>query len=502
MKNKLAKNTMFLYVRMFFVMVINFYISRIVLSLLGVVDYGIYNVVGGFVAIFSMFSNSISASISRFLTIEIGKNDLNSRIKIFSNAKTIHLILAFILLIIGEIFGLWFLNNKMNIPIHRLDAANFVFHISIVTFFFNLIIIPYKAIIIAYEKMGLFAIIGIVEVCLNLFVVLIIQFLSFDSLILYAFFLFIVSVFIRGCYIFYSKKNFIEANCSYGIDKNTLKELGAFAGWNFIGSTSTVMSTQGLNVLLNIFEGPVINAARGISIQVNNAVASFSNNFMLAINPQITKRYAVNNLNEMKNLIFQGSKYSAFLLIFIILPILLNTEPLLNFWLREVPDNTVSFTKLILIYVLVESISYPLITGMLATGNIRKYQITVGLILLLNFPVTYILLYYDFTPKVAFIVPIIVSHFCLLVRVFMLSKAIHFSKFVFFKSVYLKIFLVFIVSLKISQELKYEFFYRDQFLDIFINSALSVITVFFSIYIFGLTSIEKIYLKSKIKSLF
>ncbi len=443
---RIVLNTLLLYVRMFFTMGVSLYTSRIVLNVLGVEDFGIYNVVGGVVAMFSIVSGSLSAAISRFITFELGKENQERLKKIFSSAVIIQIALALIICFLAETVGVWFLNHKMNIPPDRMIAANWVLQCSTLTFMINLISIPYNAAIIAHERMKAFAYVSILEVSLKLAIVFTLYISVFDKLITYSILLLIVAAIIRLVYGIYCRKHFAECTLHLAYDKAVLKELTSFAGWNFIGSSSAILRDQGVNIAINLFCGPAANAARGISLQVNSAIQSFVTNFMTALNPQITKSYAAGNKEYMMNLIFQGARFSFFLLLLLSLPIIIEANSILTIWLGVVPAHTLGFVRLVLIYTMIESISGPLITAMLAHGKIKTYQIIVGGLQMINFPVSYALLYWGVVPEITMVVAIIISHCCLIARLLLLRNMIGISAKSYFKKVYANIILVSILS--------------------------------------------------------
>ncbi|MBM6674805.1 oligosaccharide flippase family protein [Marseilla massiliensis] len=446
---RIAKNTLLLYLRMLFLMLVTLYTSRIILNVLGVEDYGIYNVVGGVVAMFSVISGSLSAAISRFITYELGKGDKRRLVKIFSTSVNIQFGLSLIIVLLAETIGLWFLNYKMNIPDERMTAANWVLQFSILTFIVNLISVPYNACIIAHERMSAFAYISILEAISKLGIAFFIKISPIDRLIFYSLLICFVSILIRFTYSWYCKKNFSECHYHMILNKSLLKEMSSFASWNFIGSAAGILRTQGINVVLNLFFTTAVNAARGISVQVNTAVTSFVNNFMTALNPQITKSYACGDFIYMNKLIYQGSRLSFYLLLFLSLPIIIETETILTLWLNIVPKHTIIFVQLILIFAMCEAISGPLITAMLATGDIKKYQIIVGGTNLLNLPISYFLFrFYDFTdfPEIALVVAIILSVICLFQRLWLLKKMINLDYISFLTQVILNVALVALVS--------------------------------------------------------
>ena len=303
---RIAKNTLMLYVRMLFGMLVSLYTSRVVLQALGVEDYGIYNVVGGVVAMFSLLSGSLSAAVSRFLTFELGRNDLVRLRKVFSSALCVHALLALVVLVLSETLGLWFLNCQMNIPADRMIAANWVFQFSLFSFLLGLFSVPYNASIISHERMGIFAFVGIGDTLLQLGIVLFIAFggICSDKLIVYASLLVVKGMLFQLFYFYYCRKSFKECRFRLSLDKPLLKEMTGFAGWNFIGASSAILRDQGGNILLNLFYGPALNAARGVANQVSNAIGLFVGNFMIALNPQITKSYAAAEYGYMFSLIF------------------------------------------------------------------------------------------------------------------------------------------------------------------------------------------------------
>ncbi len=443
---RVAKNTLLLYFRMFITMAVSLYTSRIVLNTLGVDDFGIYNVVGGVVAMFSLLSGSLSASVSRFLTFELGKGNTNQLRKIFSTSIVIHVALALVVLILAESIGIWFLNTKMNIPESRIVAANWVMQFSIFTFVVNIISVPYNATIIAHEHMKAFAYISIVEVLLKLAVVYLLYVLLFDKLIIYSLMIFAVALIIRIIYGIYCKSNFEECKLKFSFDKQILKEMTGFAGWNFIGASAGVMRNEGVNVALNLFCGPAVNAARGISFQVSAAINAFVTNFMTALNPQITKSYASGDHKYSLTLVYQGARLSFYMLLLLSLPIIFEAEQVLTIWLKIVPAHTVNFVRLVLLFTLTETLSRTMITAMLATGNIRNYQIIVGGLQLMNFPFSYLLLKIGLLPEITMIVSIVISICCLIARLVMLKGMIDISIRYFARNVMGNVLVVSILS--------------------------------------------------------
>lgn len=448
---RIAKNTIMLYIRMLFGMLVSLYTSRVVLQTLGVEDYGIYNVVGGVVAMFSVISSSLSSSVSRFLTFELGRGDMDRLKKVFSTSVSIHIILVIIILLLAETVGVWFLNNKMTIPDNRLFAANWVFHASVLSFMFSLLSVPYNASIIAHEHMNIFAYIGIGDILLRLFVVLFIAYSPWvgDKLITYSLLLVTVSISIQIFYMFYCRSHFMECRSRVYFYRNIFKEMGSFAFWNFIGCTAGLLKDQGVNILLNIFIGPVVNAARGIATTVNNAITSFANNFMTALNPQITKSYASGDYDYMNGLIERGSRFSFYIMLVFILPVMFETEFILNIWLGTYPKYTVDFVRFTLVLSAIDILSNTLINLQAATGKIRNYQLVVGGMLMMNFPLSYLCLKLCFSPVSVYIVAIVVAVCCLILRLWFLRRMVEkFSMSLFLRNVSVNVLkVVFVASI-------------------------------------------------------
>lgn len=443
---RIAKNTLLLYGRMVLMMVIGLYTSRVIINALGVEDYGIYGVVGGVVSMFSIISGSLNAAISRFITFELGKGNKDRLNKVFSTAINVQVILGIIITIILETLGFWFLNNKMIIPAERIVAANWVFQFSVITFLINLISVPYCASIIANEKMSAFAYISIFDAITRLVVSFVIILNPFDRLVYYGLLLLLFAFGVQCIYIFYCKKHFSECNYKYIQDKSLIKEMFGFAGWNFIGASSAVLRDQGGNMIINLFFGPSVNAARGVAMSVNSAINGFVSNFQTALNPQITKTYASGEHEYMFKLIFQGSRLSYYILLLLALPIIFTAPYLLQLWLGLVPDHASNFAQLILVYTLSESLSGPLMTVMLATGNIKNYQLVVGGIQLLNLPFYYVVLKHGYPPESVFVVMIVLSIISELARLAMLRNMINLPVRAFLKEVYYNVIIVTIIA--------------------------------------------------------
>lgn len=495
---RIAKNTLMLYVRMLFGMLVSLYTSRVVLQALGVEDYGIYNVVGGVVAMFSMISNSLSSSVSRFLTFELGKGNLEGLKRVFSTSLSIHVALVLVIVLLSETLGLWFLNTHMTIPENRLYAANWVFQASVLTFVINLLSVPFSASIVSHERMSAFAYIGILDIMLRLLIVLFIAYSgwNFDRLIIYSLLLVGVVCIMQAIYWNYCTRNFEECKFGLSFDVNYWKEMSSFAGWNFIGCTAGLLKDQGVNILLNLFIGPIINAARGIANTVNNVLASFSGNFMTALNPQITKSYAAGDYDYMFSLVERGSRFSYYILLLFALPMLFETEFVLTLWLKHYPEHTVNFVRLILIVSMCDILSNTLINLQVATGKIRNYQLVVGGMLLMNFPLSYFCLKMGLSPESTLIVALIVAVCCLFLRLFFLRKMVGLSMKRYLCKVCGNVLLVTLVATIIPALL----FFRmsDGWVRFLIICIISILITITSIYWIGCNANERNFIREKV----
>lgn len=494
---RIAKNTLMLYVRMLFGMLVSLYTSRVVLQALGVEDYGIYNVVGGFVAMFSMISTSLSSSVSRFLTFELGRGDMEQLKKVFSTSLCIHLVLAGIVFLVAESVGVWFLNTQMTIPADRLYAANWVFQASLVAFMFSLFSVPYNASIVAHERMTVFAYFGILDIILRLFIILFVAYapFHFDRLIVYSLLLVVLGICMQAVYWIYCRRHFEECRLQFRFYHETWKAMSAFAGWNFIGCTAGLLKDQGVNILLNLFIGPVINAARAIAGSVNNVLSSFASNFMTALNPQITKSYAAGDYSYMFSLVERGSRFSYYILLVFALPVLFETEFVLTLWLKNYPEHTVNFVRLVLLVTMCDILSNTLINLQLATGKLRNYQLAVGGMYLMNFPLSYLCLKLEYPPESVLIVALIVAVCCLFLRLVFLRKMVGLPVRRYLYKVCGNVLLVSVSALLLPLFVTLEM--PDGFLRFFAVSILSVVCTLSSIYWIGCTAHERNFLREK-----
>ena len=443
---RIAKNTRLRYVRMLFGMLVSLFTSRVILQTLGVEDYGVYNVVGGVITMFTFLNSAMSSATSRYITFEIGKGNMEQLKKVFSTALQIHAAIALLIVTLGETVGLWFLMNELVIPDGRMEAAMWVYQCSIVTAVVTIMSVPYNADIIAHEKMSAFAYISVLEIILKLAIVYLLVVLPFDKLKVYAVLVLMVGLLIRYIYTRYCHKHFEESHYIHRIDKPLLKEMSSFAGWSFWGNLAAILYSQGLNMMLNIFFGPVVNAARGIATQIQSVVTQFVTNFQMALNPQITKTYASGEMDKMHSLMFRSARFSFMLLFFLSLPIMLETNYILTLWLGIVPENTVIFARIIIAISLIYTIANPCVIANQATGKVKVYQAVVGGLLLLILPISYIVLKMGAPAYSVFIVHFCVESVAQFARMYMLRNMIDLPLLSYVKNIYLPIMGVVLLS--------------------------------------------------------
>lgn len=418
----IAKNTLFLYIRTIFMLALNLYTSRVMLNALGVENYGVINVIVGFVSMFSLISGSLSSACQRFITFELGKEKGNIR-QVFSSSLLIHLFLALSILIILEIVGLFFIDNILNLPNNKQLEIHLLFQCSIISFVINLINVPYNALIVAHEKMKAFAYISIFEATLRLLTVLIIFYIRNNELIYYAVFTLLSSLIIRIIYLIYAKLS-LGKECKFQkiSSRESFVNISKFASWAFLGNTATILSNQGVNMILNIFMGVTLNAARGIASQVESAVNQFTGSFTTAINPQITKSLAQNKEIRTTELLDIGIRMSFFLIMIITVPIIIATGDILNIWLGVYPEYTIPFVRLTLLSAIVQTTSSPLMTAIYATGKIKYYQIVVGGLVLMNLPICYFSLKLGYSPINIYIISTIIYIIAFIIRIYFLNN--------------------------------------------------------------------------------
>lgn len=496
---RIAKNTLLLYFRMLLMMFVTLFTSRVVLDKLGVTDYGIYNVVGGVVAMLGFLNSSMSNAVQRYLSFEIGKNNKAGVNRIFNVSLLAHAGIAVFVFVVMEIVGVWYLNTHMNIPAERMDAANWVLQCSIFTTLFTIVQVPYNAIIISKEQMGIYAYISILEVVLKLLVVYMLAIGNFDKLKLYSVLIMVVTIGIVMIYRFYCTRKYKEVKFKFIKDWNLLKQIVGFASWNMLGELAWVFTGQGVNIILNSFFGPVVNAARGLAEQVNGAVNRFVANFQTAVNPQLIKNYASDQLGEMKTLLFRSTRFSYYLLLALSLPIILKMDFILHLWLKEVPDYTTGFCQLVLVSSLVSTLSNLLAQVARAYGKIRNYQIIVSIFLFLNFPLSYIVLKLGCSPLSTMCANIGINVMLLFVRLRLTNRMIQMTYGSFIRNVLFPIIIVTAVALVIP--LGVYFILDNSIISFIIVALVSFLSVGVSTYALGMNANERLYILAAISKI-
>lgn len=501
---RIARNTLLLYFRMLITMCVGLYTSRVVLNALGVEDYGIYNVVGGVVAMFSILSASLSAAISRFITFELGKGDLEKLKRIFCTSVNIQIILIGIVVILMETIGIWFLNCKMVIPEERLTAANWVFQFSVVTFSLNLLSAPYNAVIIAHEKMSVFAYISIIDCILKLIVTLIIAYNPFDRLVYYGLLIMICGLINRSMYAIYSKRNFEEASYKLVFDRGLMKEMFGFAGWNMLGTGAYVFNTQGVNLVTNIFFGVTTNAARAVSTQAEAAIKQFVTNFTMALNPQITKSYAAGDMNYLYNLVCKGSKFSYLIMLFFAVPFMFEAEVIMQLWLKNYPPEAPLFLRLSLFGTMIDLLGNSPAVAAWATGNIKRYYIFVSVVGSLVFPISWLAFALGMPAYISYVVFLIIYVAVLFTKLYIIKGLMNFPVRKYYKEVLIVVVYTTLAAFVIPGIVRY---YMPQGL-IYSMSMIFIcfVSVGLSIYVLGLSTSERNKIKNvvieKIKNVY
>lgn len=484
----IVKNTILLYARMLIVLLVSLYISRILLQSLGVEGYGIYNVVGGITTLFSFMTAAMSIATQRFLTFELGKGNVIQMQEIYCVSLLIHVIIICLFLVLSETLGLWILYDFIDIPPEKENVAFGVYQFAILTMCVNICVIPFNATIITYEKMAVYAIISIIDIVLKLLVAFSIQYASCEKISFYAAMLLLESIVVLLINYLYCKKHFEIIQFRFKLAKNRFlfKQLFSFTGWNFLGQSSMAFSNQGINIVLNMFFGVAINAAMGITMQVNGALMNLIYNFQTAFRPQLTKLYAQNAKDDIQFLIYFATKVSFFLLFIVMLPLVFNINYVLELWLGEVPLHTSKFCVLMLIYSLTEAITGPLFITINASGKIRTYQIYVSIILVLNIILSYILLNFGYAPEIVFYVKILINIFLLIYRVYYCNTMISINVRKYVNTVLLKLLSATVMPVLIMLIL------NERYISSFIPSILTAISlVTISMYYIGLNKNER-----------
>lgn len=495
---RIAKNTLMLYFRQILIMVVSLYTVRVVLNTLGAEDYGIYNVVAGVVTMFSFLSNSMATASQRYFSFALGQNDSENLKKYFSMSFTIYCLIAFFVLVLAETVGLWFVTQKLVIPVDRQNAAFWIYQASVFSMIFTILTAPFMASIIAHEDMNIYAYVSIIEVVLKLGIVFLLPLFAIDKLIFYGLLMAGVVFINTAIYRTICVKKYVECKFSFFWEKSLFKELVSYTGWNMFGSAVGVFKNQIVNIILNQFFNPVVNAARGIAAQVNSAVNSFAQNFSTAVRPQIIKNYASGEKEKMLQLMFRSCK-ATFLLMFVFaLPLILEMPYVLKLWLKNVPEYAVLFTILALLDALIDTISYPIMAAAQATGKIKLYQAVVGGVLLINAPIAFVVLKLGAPAFSVFIVSISVTSLAFIVRLCILKKLINFS----FWNFIWKVFIPIICCAGLAYIIPY--FVRNMldssFIRLCVTIVVSVICVALSGYFVALSKVERQWIVGIVKS--
>jgi hypothetical protein len=452
--SRIAKNTLLLYLRMLLTLMVSLYASRIILQTLGVSDYGLYNVVGGIVTMFTFLSATLSSGTQRFLSFALGEGDIEKMKSVFSTVSYLHVFIAVIVFVVSEVVGFWLLYHQMQIPEDRMNAAVWVFQFSIITTMVAIIQVPYMSSLIAHEKMDIYAWVSVYDAVMKLLIVYLIQIIDTDKLILYAFLYFLVHVSTTLIYMFYCRWKYTECRMFRGLNKDIFREIASFSGWNVFGCAGAVLQGPGVNILLNMFFGTVVNAARGIAFQANGLILQFVSSFQTAVNPQIVKLYASGQIDKMIHLVINSSKMTAFLILLIAVPLFVEVEFVLNIWLGQYPDYTPIFLRIIIIQAFIQAITRPVVMALHAVGKMKTLNLTVGLVLLLSLPISYILLFIGLSPVSIFWVNVLPWVVELFIELLLLNKYIDFPFWGFYKKVYGTVFPLAVLMLIIPFVIK------------------------------------------------
>ena len=504
-KSRIAKNTALLYFRMLLIMLITLYTTRVVLSVLGVQDYGTYDAIAGVVAMFAFLNSSMAQASQRFFALELGRENHTKLKQVFSVNVLIFIGLALIIFLLAETAGLWYFTHKINIPAERMAAAAWVYQFAILTFMTSIITTPFLAIITAREKMNVYAYLSILEVVFKLAIVFLLLYFPFDKLKLYAILVFAVQLLISSTYITYSCSKFPECRIKYYGNPVMFKEVFSFAGWNLYGVMAVTVRTQGIKLILNYFFGVLVNSAQALAYQVYTALIRFTDSFFTAVRPQIIKSYSVDNEDksgEMMKLVFQSSKFCFYLILVLSIPVLIETPSILSIWLKRiVPDHTVVFTRLMIVNAIIESLAYPLITSIQATGKIKLYQLVTGTVTLLIIPVSYLFFKWGYPPQTIIWVMITITVIAHISRLYFMKTMLQMKFLSYFNQVIFPVSAVTVLAFVLP--LFYSYYVNPSFLRIVGVAVVTLISSAVIIYFTGLTKQEreglKRFLFSKIK---
>ena len=499
--NRIAKNTVMLYIRMLLIMVISLYTARIILKILGAEDFGVYNVVAGVVAMFGFFNSAMTMATQRFLNVEMGKNTGNLN-RTFTMAVNIHSIVALIVLFLSETIGIYLVNYVLNIPENRINAANWIFQFAILCACITIVQVPYNSLIYAREQMNVYALVSIGEATLKLLLIFLLSYIDFDKLILYGILTFLLQTIVFFIYFIYANRHFEESKFSLSWDKTLFYKMAGFMGWNILGQTAQILSLQGINIVVNIFYGVILNAAMAVTNQVNTALTSFVNNFQTSFRPQIMKSYAANEIQEMNSLVAKASKISFFLLYAISVPLMFNIDWILEIWLTEVPAYSGIFCKLLIWYSYLEAIGLPLVMSIMATGHNRDYQIVISILIFFNLLLAWLILKMGFPIEGIFLAKIFISCLCMIARLFFAQNQAEIKIGYFIR----KSFAPIIIVLFTTQPFYYAFQHYSHngtftFYE-FIFTLILECLIFLAIFFIGFTKSERTFVLNTIQKIF
>ena len=497
---RIAYNTVFLYIRQIVVLLLTLYISRLILEVLGIEDFGIYNVVGGFVAMFAFMNTSMSNGVQRFLNINIGSSGGNNITAIFTTSIYIQSLLAIAFLIVAEVIGIWYINNIMVMPSSRLFAANWVFQLSIISFLFVIIQVPYVAVVLAFERMNYFATVSIIDVLCRFVAIYAMTYIhNIDHLIVYSMVFLFVSIFTFLMYYVYVKKYFRDIIFDKSFNRLLFVQMVSFSGWNIFGSFAYMIKDQGLNMLLNIYFGPVVNAARAVSYQVSSALNGFSSNIFTAFRPQLMQSYSSNEYERTKTLMFVMSKFTFFLMVFLAIPIIVEIDYILKIWLGDnIPEHTSVFTVIVILNVLITNFNPPISQVVHATGKMKRYQTTTSLILIMILPISLLLLHLGFSAVIVFWISLIVSIFNQFICLIVLKGVFNYSLREYIRKVVLP--CIYVSTIVFPLTFHVHNMYDVGFIRLFLVTITNILFSSIAIVLFGLSRSEKNFILEKLKN--
>lgn len=500
-KNKtIAKNTLFMYFRMFFTMCVSLYTSRVVLATLGFSDYGLYNVIGGVIAMFGFINGAMSSTTSRYITYYLGQEDKHRLNDVFTMAFFIHCFIAVLILILGETVGLWFLYNKMVIPEGRMVAAFWLYQLSVASTVLMIMAVPFSSAIIAHEKMSIYAYVSIFDALLRLVIVISLTYVTYDKLIFYALALFLIQILVILFNYFYCRIKFPESRIRKLWDKSLFKEMSSFTGWSLFGNISYIFFSQGINILLNMYCGTVVNAARGIAVQVEGVMMQFTSNVQTAINPQIIKSYSNNDMGRMKTLMYASSRYCYYLMLLLSLPVIIGVNYILSLWLGDYPDHTSNFIRILLLIILIEVLVNPLYIANLATGKVAIYNKSLACVSFVFIIISYFAIKTTKVAEILFLCNLVRVFVGFLVRFFIIRHQLSFSIREYISKVGINIVAVTVVS-SIIPFIIYKVYGIYSLFSFFTCMAITILSVLLSVMTIGLNTQERTLLISKSRAL-